>query len=390
MRSHQLLLVIAYLGFISLGLPDTLIGVAWPSVRDTFHLQQSAIAFIFFGTGLSYFLSSFFTGRLLNLLGVGVLLAGSSILVAISGFGYALAPVWVLFASCAILHGLGSGAIDAGLNHYVAHHFSARHMNWLHACYSLGATFGPLIMTGMLAWHGSWRAGYFTVASILLVLSVLFAFTRRKWDEPEQATDAEPVAAATMTEALRHPVVWLQILLFFVYTGLEVTVGQWSFTLLTESRKLGTETAGLLVTTYWASIGVGRVLFGFIVDRLGIDRLLRLSMAAALLGTVLFALNIAGWVSAVALALAGLGLAAIYPCMMTRTPQRLGKALAAHAIGFQVGGAMLGAAALPALAGLFAQWFGTEAITVAAVGMALVLYLLHEGVVIRSRNVQPV
>ncbi|RYD64885.1 MAG: MFS transporter, partial [Verrucomicrobiaceae bacterium] len=383
--SHTLLLIIAYLGFISLGLPDTLIGVAWPSVRETFHLQQSSIALIFFGAGFSYFLSSFFTGRLLSVMGVGVLLAASSTLVALSGFGYAMAPVWALFAACSLLHGLGSGAIDSGLNHYVAHHFSARHMNWLHACYSLGATFGPLIMTGMLAWNGSWRAGYFTVASILLSLSLLFAFTRRKWDAGEETAEtAEQTKSASMSDALRHPTVWLQVVLFFVYTGLEVTVGQWSFTLLTESRSIEKETAGLWVTIYWASIGVGRVFFGFVVDRLGIDRLIRLSLFTTVVGTILFALNLSPVLSAVSLALAGLGLAAIYPCMMTRTPQRLGKALAAHAIGFQVSGAMLGAAALPSLTGFLAQRFGLETIAAAAVGMAVVLYLLHESLLFRS------
>src|SRR5688500_452344 len=146
-KRQSLLLFIAYLGFISLGLPDTLIGVAWPSVRDHFNLFQSAVALIFFGSGFAYFFSSFFSGRLLRAFRVGTLLALSSALVALSGFGYASANVWLLFAACSLLHGLGSGAIDSGLNHYVAHHFSARHMNLLHACYSIGAMLGPLIMT---------------------------------------------------------------------------------------------------------------------------------------------------------------------------------------------------------------------------------------------------
>jgi fucose permease len=387
-RSSSLLLFIAYIGFVSLGLPDTLIGVAWPSVRDHFHLPQSAVGFIFVGAGCSYFLSSFFTGRLLGVLGIGLLLALSSGLVALSGFGFGLAPVWALFAACSILHGLGSGAIDAGLNHYVAHHFSAKHMNWLHACYSLGATLGPLIMTGVIASHGSWRAGYLTVATILLVLAFLFAATRRKWDAPGEVSaneEEQGTAPASMAETLRDRTVWLQVVLFFFYTGLEVTVGQWSFTVLTENRGIERETAGLWVTIYWGSIGVGRILFGFIVDRLGIDRLIRLSLLTALCGTALFAANISAPVSAVALALAGLGLAAIYPCMMTRTPQRLGKKLAAHAIGFQVSAAMLGAAALPSLSGVLAQRVGLGAVTSAAVAMALLVFLLHEVLLLRDR-----
>jgi fucose permease len=386
----RLLLIIAYIGFISLGLPDTIIGVAWPSVRDTFSLQQSAMALILFGGGGGYFLSSFFTGRLLNSIGIGVLLAASSALVASSAFGYALAPMWGLFAACSLLQGLGSGAIDAGLNHYAAHHFSARHMNWLHACYSVGATLGPLIMTSVLARNGSWRAGYLTVAVILLCLALLFAATRREWDEPDGAAATEQAERASvgMAETLRHPTVWRQVALFFVYTGLEATVGQWSFTLLTESRNVQKATAGAWVTTYWASIGVGRILFGSVVDRLGIDRLIRLSTLTSVLGTVLLALNLSGPTSAVALALAGLGLAAIYPCLMTSTPRRLGSALAVHAIGFQVSAAMLGAAALPSVSGVLAERFGLETVATATVGMAFVVLLLHESLLLPSRRMR--
>ena len=378
---NTILLFIAYLGFISLGLPDTLIGVAWPSVREHFDVPQSALAWVFFGTGCSYFVSSFFSGRFLKLFRIGTLLAASSALVACSGFGYAMAPIWTLFAACSLLHGLGSGAIDSGLNHYVAHHFSARHMNWLHGCYSIGAMLGPLIMTSFITRSGSWRSGYLAVAIILLILATLFVLTRRLWDNnhaPEDQSTSE--RSATTGETLRSGLVWMHIVLFFLYTGLEVTVGQWSFTVLTESRGIATQTAGLWVTGYWASIAVGRFLFGMIVERLGADRLLRISMVTAVIGTVLFAMNV---VPAVALVIIGLGLAAIFPCLMARTPERLGKALAAHAIGMQVSAAMIGAAALPSVAGFLAEQMSLEVITKAAVGMAVGVLLVHE-VVLRG------
>jgi fucose permease len=376
--ARRLLLVTAYLGFISLGLPDTLIGVAWPSVRDFFGRQQSDIAWIFLGAGASYFISGLLTGKLLKSFGIGLLLGGSSLLVAASALGYATAPAWSLFAACALLHGLGSGAIDAGLNHYVANHFSPRHMNWLHACYGIGATFGPLIMTSMLVSLGSWRAGYATVGSLLLLLTGLFFYTRKLWDSPFEITDttSESETAVSMIDALKHGGVWAHVLLFFIYTGLEVTVGQWSFTVLTEARGTSKDTAGMWVTIYWSSIAIGRVVFGFVVERLGIDLLLRLSMLAAVIGTALFAVNLP--FSAGALSLTGLGLASIYPCLMTRTPQRLGKARAAHAIGFQVSAAMVGAAVLPSVCGWLAQSMGLEMVTVATVTMAAGLLLIHE------------
>src|SRR5262245_53471782 len=145
-----LLIVLAYVGFISLGLPDAVIGVAWPSVRHTFRLPQGAAGLVFVASGLGYFVSSFLSGWLTRMLGIGLLLATSTALVAAAMLGFAFSPVWPLFVACAVVHGLGSGAIDAGLNGYAAHFLSARHMNWLHACYCFGAMLGPLLMTAVL------------------------------------------------------------------------------------------------------------------------------------------------------------------------------------------------------------------------------------------------
>jgi len=374
----RLLLAIAYLGFISLGLPDAVIGVAWPSVRERFALQNETLGVLFLISGTGYFLSSALTGRLLRLLSIGALLAGSSLFVAMSGLGYAAAPVWAFMLGCAILHGLGSGAIDAGLNNYAAHHFSARQMNWLHACYMLGATLGPMIMTAGLAVSGSWRLGYAVIGGALLTLSLLFVVTRRQWGRAEEdraAADGfhQPVAAT-----LRLPTVWLQMILFFFYTGLEVTIGQWTFTLLTEARQIRPEVAGMYVTAYWASLGVGRVLFGLIVDRVSIDVLLRACLAAAVLGCALFVAPMGNVLPLVALVIIGLALAPVYPCLMTRTPQRLGAGHAAHAIGFQVSAAMIGASLLPALTGVIAGEARLGLIAVCALVMAVVAAALHE------------
>lgn len=386
--SRPLLLIIAYLAFISLGLPDPLIGVAWPGVRRDFGLPLDAAALVFFGFGLSYFLSSFFTGRLLKFYGIGCLLAVSSGFVALGGFGFALAPVWLLFASCSLLHGLGSGAIDAGLNHYAASHFSARHMNWMHACYSLGATFGPAVMTAMIAWHHSWRLGYATIAGMLLLLSGLFMATRRHWTASnEVATEAAaPVAHVPLSAALRHGRVWLQVLLFFIYTGLEVTIGQWSYSILTEARGYDKGAAGFWVTLYWAGIGVGRLLLGFVIDHWGVDRVIRYSLLTAVGAALLFMANLSASASAVALPGLGLGLAVIFPALMTRTPQRFGKAIAAHTIGVQVSAGMLGAAALPSIAGVLAQRTGLESVTLAITTVAAGLLLLHELLLAMDRH----
>jgi fucose permease len=387
-RSSWFLLAIAYVGFISLGLPDPLIGVAWPSVQASFLLPLGAVAWVFLGNGFSYFLSSLLAGRMMDRLGAGLLLAASSGLVAVSGFGFGLAPAWTFFAACSVLHGLGSGAIDAGLNHYAAHHFSPRHMNWLHACYSLGATLGPAIMTTAIT-RGQWRAGYVIVAIILMLLSAMFAFTRRRWsdaDAPSNHGDAQPPAAISIGASLRHRTVWLHAALFFLYTGLEFTVGQWSFTLLSESRGLSPAQAGTAVTGYFASIAAGRVFFGFVVNQLGLDRLLRLSTALALVGTVSLSATSAPAVSALALGIIGLGLAPIFPCLMSKTPIRLGSALARHAVGFQVSAAMIGGAVVPSLAGLSAQKIGLATLPFITLLTALSVLMLHEFLLRRDRS----
>ncbi|MBY0526686.1 MAG: MFS transporter [Gemmataceae bacterium] len=375
-RPDRLLLLLAYVGFVSLGLPDAVSGVAWPSVRDTFGLPQSGLGLILIGAGCGYFLSSFFTGRLLGMLGIGSLLAASSGLVAVSSFGFSIAPFWLAFLACTLLHGLGSGAIDAGLNGYAAHHLSARHMNWLHACYCLGAMLGPLVMTTALAGGHSWRVGYAAIGGTLLLLAMLFTWTRRRWNRP--AMPGEGSESVSMAAALKHPLVWLQMTVFFLYTGLEVTVGQWTFTLLTEARHVDAEWAGVGVSVYWGSIGVGRVLFGFVAERVGLDRLLRLCLLAALAGSALLASRSSGLLPFAGLALIGLALAPVYPCLMMRTPQRLGTGHSAHAIGFQVSAAMLGAALVPGCVGLIADEYGLEMVSPAAVALAGSLWLLHE------------
>ncbi|MBN9523583.1 MFS transporter [bacterium] len=375
-RPSLLLVALAYVGFVSLGLPDAVIGVAWPSVRDTFTLPQAAVGLVFVASGFGYFVTSFVSGRLSQHLGIGLLLAGSTGLVAAAMFGFAAAPLWALFVACAVAHGLGSGAIDAGLNGYAAHHLSARSMNWLHACYCFGAMLGPLLMTAVLTSGRHYGTGYVAVGSVMLALAAVFLATRPMWGAADAA--AAEVAPVRTLVALRHPTVLLQMVVFFLYTGVEVAFGQWTFTVLTESRGVDPGPAGVAVGAYWGSIGVGRIVLGMVADRIGIDRLLRSCLLAAVAGAVVFALPLPAPVSVAGVVLIGVGLAPVYPCLMTRTPQRLGAALSAHAVGFQVGAAMMGAAAVPGVLGLFAEGVGLEAVPVGVVLGAAVVWLLHE------------
>jgi fucose permease len=380
-----LLLSLAYLGFISLGLPDPVAGVAWPSVRDTFSLPPSGFGLVFIALGCGYCVAGFFGGKITLCLGLGNLLWVSSGLVAAAMFGSGLAPVWPLYVACAVVWGLGSGGIDAALNAYVSNHFSARHVNWLHACYSLGATSGPLLMTAMLVRVGSWREGYALVGGVLLVMTALFFVTRHKWSEPPPSAEGVGLPVS-MRAALRKPLVWLQIVLFFLYVGLESTVGQWTFTLLTESRNVRAGMAGLLAGGFYGAIGVGRVLSGAVAHRVGLDRLVRFAMIAVIGGATLFAFGSPVEVGFVGLGIIGLGLAPIFPCMMAKTHKRLGAEYAAHAVGFQVSAGMLGAALVPALAGLLVQKMGLELVAQFAVLLAVLLFMTHELILYTTRR----
>ena len=379
-RPSPFLLSLSFIGFVSLGLPDAVIGVAWPSVRDTFQLRQGAVGLILVVSGVGYLLSSFFAGRLMHTFGIGLVLAASTGLVAAAMYGFAFSTMWAAFVFCALVHGLGSGAIDSGLNGYAAHHMSARHLIWLHACYCFGALIGPVLMSSVLANGRHYSAGYSAVGGTMLAMSILFLITHRSWGETSSTANSIrlPVGAGS---ALRYSAVWLQMAVFFLYTGLEVTFSQWTFTVLTESRHVSPRIAGIAVGVYWGSIGAGRVVSGLIADRVGIDLLLRYCLLGAGSGALLFAARLPVEAAFLGLSLAGFGLAPVFPCLMSRTPQRLGMGLSAHAIGFQVGAAMIGAAVVPGTLGVMAGMGGLEAVPVGTVVLFGILSLIHERLV---------
>jgi fucose permease len=385
-RPAPFLLALAYLAFISLGLPDTVLGVAWPFVRDGFGLPQSGLGLVL-GCGVGgYFLSGLLAGRLVRALGLGSLLAGSSGLVALGQLGYAGAPRWIFFFPVAFGIGLGSGAIDSGLNGYAARHFPVRHVNWLHACWSIGATLGPALMTSVLASGASYRVGYAILALALAAMAAAFALTRGRWNDagapPAPAPDGlaaapvhEPVPGAWAV--LRRGRVWLQLAIFLAYTGAEAGTGAWCFTVLRDGRGLSVEAAGFWTTAFWASLTAGRVALGFVVDRVGPDRLLRAATLGAVAGALGFA-ALPGAAGRLGLVLLGFSLAPLFPTLIARTPARLGDAATHHAVGFQVSAATLGGALLPGGIGLLAARAGLGVVPPAIVGATLLLLVLHE------------
>ncbi|MFO1350835.1 MAG: MFS transporter [Gammaproteobacteria bacterium] len=223
----RLLLALAFVAFVSLGLPDGLLGVAWPSIRAAFTLPLDALGPLLISVAAGYVGSSFASGSLLARMNVGALLAWSCLATAISLSGYALAPNWMVMIACGLLAGIGAGAIDAGLNTYVATYYSARTVNLLHAFYGVGATAGPVLMTGVLMAGHPWQRGYAIVGAAQFALAVSFALTRGRW--PAAPVKAEARAAAPIMHTLRLPTAWIGIATFFIYAGIEASAGAWLF-----------------------------------------------------------------------------------------------------------------------------------------------------------------
>ena len=392
MRQGQrgfLLIGLAYLSFVSLGFPDGLLGIAWPSVRASFHLPLDALGalLVMFTTG--YLLSSFSSGWLLKRLNVGVLLALSCLATALSLLGYALAPWWWVMVALGALSGLGAGAIDAGLNIFAATHFSPRLVNWLHACYGIGASSGPVLMSSVLNMPRPWQWGYGIVGLGQLLLAACFVLTHRRWP----AARPTPVAAAghlpSSWGTLRLPVVWLSIAVFFVYTGLEAAAGTWAYSLFTEARGVSTMTAGMWVSVYWGALTVGRLLAGVVVHVVSVQRLLRLCLFLLALGATLLWLNLTSTLSFLGLALMGLSCAPMFPSLIATTPQRLGAAHTANGVGLQIAAAVLGQSLLPSLLGVLARHQSLEVVGPALLAGALGLLGLYEVLTaIGSRPVQ--
>ena len=387
-ETRVLLIGIAYAGFIVLGMSGASLGVAWPSVRDSFGLSLDAVGTLLVATTAGYLLSSFSTGSLLSRVGVGTLLMVSSLVAGVGLLGYGWAPTWPVMVLLGLLVGMGGGATDAGLNTYFATNYSASLMNWLHACFGLGSALGPLVMTTVLSVGRSWRWGYGIVGVLQALFALCFVFTRDQWrlagPEPPGARPGSPTGKVSSADTLRLPLVWLGIALFFIFTGTEAAAGQWPYSLFTEARGVAPGTAGLWISVYWGSLTVGRIVFGVVVSYLGVVSSLRVSMLGVICGAALIWWNPTDMLSFLGLGLMGFGLAPIFPSLISSTPERLGAEHAAHAVGFQVAAASLGVAALPGLAGVLAENLGLEIIGPFLLVASIAVFLLHEMIVRRK------
>jgi fucose permease len=373
------LLLLAYLGFISLGLPDGLLGVGWPEIRDDFGVPTAAVGFVLTVGTAGYLISSVAGGFTIGRLGVGRLLTVSTVLASAALTGYALSPAFAVLVSLAFLLGLGSGAVDSGLNAYAAGAFGPRHMNWMHAFFGLGVAIGPLIMTAALQAGLSWRAGYGMVAGAQVLLAIAFGVRVNSWgDRRSPGTTGRPRAVEVSTRAtLRIPAVWVGAASFAVYVAIEIGAGLWAFLLLTEGRGVNAAAAGVCVSAYWGALFVGRLVFGLVSERIGSRVVLTGCLSGMAGGAALVALPAPAAVSVAGLMLIGFTAAPVFPLMTLTTADRVGAEHANRTIGLQIGAAGLGGALIPAGIGTILQEHGVEWLGTALLVGALLLIVLY-------------
>lgn len=348
-KNKLLVLIILYFGFISLGLPDQALGIAWPDMRRFFNQPLDAAGIIIFMTAVLGAVSGFFSGWFIRRFSILFILIISTVLTVMGLAGYAFSLSWTLLILATIPQGLGAGAIDAALNDYVAKNYTSRHMNWLHACWGVGASMGPAIMTFAVS-HGSWRFGYVVLAIIQTTLIALFIASRRLWKSTPDASAPVKVTEAKAIDKLLSPAPVLSMCFFALYTASEFSVGLWFYSVMVELYHIKAATAGVLIVFYWGSLMAGRFLVGLISNYLGNRKVILLGLVTALSGTMfLFAENY--FLILIGLVTIGLGFAGLYPSMMHETPRRFNTKLASALTGFQVAFGSLGVAVLAPLIG---------------------------------------
>lgn len=345
-----LILIIVYLSFISLGLPDSLLGSAWPAMYGELGVSISSISWISVITTGGTVLSSLLSGTMIKRFGTARVTLVSILLTAIALLGFAFSGSFLGLCILAIPLGLGAGSVDAALNNFVALYFKASHMSWLHSFWGLGATMGPLILSFFIA-RGSWENGYLAIGILQLILVAFITSSLPKWKQVENkdandASEAE-VVFQSKKSVLKKNSVKLSVLAFFLYSAIETTTGLWSSTYLVEYKSLAPEVAARWTSLFFLGITIGRLISGFLTYTMSNKLLIRLGQLICAFGGVLLLVPFSDLFSMAGLLFIGLGCAPIYPSMIHDTPNRFGRGASQSVMGLQVAFAYIGSSIMP-------------------------------------------
>ena len=387
-----LLLALLYVAFVSLGLPDSLTGSAWPVMHQDLGVALSSAGVITMIISFGTVVSSLLSDRLTAKFGTGAVTAVSTLLTALALFGFSVSNAFWQLCIIALPYGLGAGAIDAALNNYVALHYSSRHMSWLHGFWGLGALISPYIMGACLTGSLGWRGGYRTVSIIQTVLTAILFVSLPFWRKTTQKLEEKDKRVEKALGLKRvfklKGVVWL-LVAFFCYCAAEATAMLWASSYLVRNRGISEETAATFGSLFYIGMTAGRRLCGFVTEKLGDKKLIRIGAAGMLLGIALLALPVQTDVFALAgFVVIGFGCAPVYPSIIHQTPTSFGEENSQSVIGVQMASAYIGTTFMPPLFGLIAQYIDIGLLPIYLLLFTVFMFVCTErlNAIVKKRN----
>jgi fucose permease len=373
------LLLIAYFSYVVVGMPLATLNITWMYIQPTFEVTLGSLGYLLGTLTAGYLFASVVSGRVVGQLGMGTTLLIGSTVAALGMLGYVFAPSWLAFLGCSLFFSIGLCLLDTSLNTFVSGHYSAGRLNWMHAAFGVGATIGPLVATFVITrLSQSWRVSYVAVLTFFLLTTICFVVTRRWWDATPGQPSSSFQPSASLRETLAVPLVMLLLALALVYGGVQVSAAQFANTLFIEARHISQETAGFWIGLYWLCFTLGRVLMGFIADRVSVQWLLRVVMIGAIIGAGMLSIRAVPEAGFVGLVLIGFSLAPIFPMLIAVTPRQVGARHAANTIGFEIAMLNAGAAVIPGFGSFLFERTSLELIGPFIAAVALVMFLLHE------------
>ena len=371
------LLLLIYLAFISLGLPDALLGSAWPVMSQQFCVPMSYMGLVSLLISGFTVVSSLLSDRLNGRFGTGKVTAFSVGLTAVALVGFALTDRYWMLCIWAIPYGLGAGSVDAALNNYVANHYASRHMSWLHCMWGLGAAIGPYVMGAVLSGGQTWNMGYVYIGIFQFALTATLMLSIPKWKK----TDGEGVKGQThlsLKEVIKIPGVKEALLIFLCYSAIESIGGHWASSYLAFHLGMTEEKAAALAAMFYLGITAGRAVSGFATYRLNDRQMSYVGMGTTITGILLMLLSKNQTVTVIGFTVAGFGCAPIFPCIIHNTPNLFGADRSQSVIGVQMASFYAGTCLFPPLFGVLADWVGIgcmPAVLLLTLCLMLVLYI---------------
>lgn len=373
------LLLLIYLVFISLGLPDTALGSAWPSIYPDFEVPVSYASILTIIVPVCTIISSLNSDRLTRRFGTGKVVTFSVLLSALGLIGYSISSEFWMLCLFAIPYGLGAGGIDSAVNNYAASNYSSKHMNWLHAMWGIGATIGPLIMGYTLSSGDSWNKGYLILGIIQSVLLIVLFITLPLWKKTNnESEDINVNKPLTIKQTLMLKGAFTLLLCFFCYSAVEQTIMLWCGSYLVLHLSIKEEIAASFSSLFVVGMTIGRIISGFISTKLNEKKMIRLGSIFMVLGLILMILNLGNIISFIGIGLLGLGCAPIYPSIVHSIPVYFGKDKSQAIIGIQMAFAYLGIVLMPSLFGLIVEYVGIYFLSIYLLIFTVLMIVLHE------------